>query len=317
MNSASLTMPTVLPRAPLRRRLSNLLYGRSGLLLGILLGPPLIWLGLIYAGSLLMLLSNSFFGLDEFSGQIRHEFTWQNFIDLARPENRDVILRTVVMSLLVTLACALIAFPIAYYMARYTRGRQRAFFYIAIMLPLWSSYLVRVYAWKLILAKEGAVNWLAGQLGLDGVLQALLSLPEIGGPSLSFSRIGTFIVFVYVWLPFMILPIQAAVERIPLSLIEASADLGATPGQTFRTLLLPLALPGVVAGSIFTFSLTLGDYIIPGIIGNSTLYIGQVVYMQQGTAGNLPFAAAFSLVPILIIAVYLMAAKRLGAFDAL
>ncbi|MEM0550746.1 MULTISPECIES: ABC transporter permease [Aeromonas] len=317
MNSASLTMPTVLPRAPLCRRLSNLLYGRSGLLLGILLGPPLIWLGLIYAGSLLMLLSNSFFGLDEFSGQIRHEFTWQNFIDLARPENRDVILRTVVMSLLVTLACALIAFPIAYYMARYTRGRQRAFFYIAIMLPLWSSYLVRVYAWKLILAKEGAVNWLAGQLGLDGVLQALLSLPEIGGPSLSFSRIGTFIVFVYVWLPFMILPIQAAVERIPLSLIEASADLGATPGQTFRTLLLPLALPGVVAGSIFTFSLTLGDYIIPGIIGNSTLYIGQVVYMQQGTAGNLPFAAAFSLVPILIIAVYLMVAKRLGAFDAL
>ena len=317
MNSASLTMPTVLPRAPLRRRLSNLLYGRSGLLLGILLGPPLIWLGLIYAGSLLMLLSNSFFGLDEFSGQIRHEFTWQNFIDLARPENRDVILRTVVMSLLVTLACALLAFPIAYYMARYTRGRQRAFFYIAIMLPLWSSYLVRVYAWKLILAKEGAVNWLVGQLGLDGVLQALLSLPEIGGPSLSFSRIGTFIVFVYVWLPFMILPIQAAVERIPLSLIEASADLGATPGQTFRTLLLPLALPGVVAGSIFTFSLTLGDYIIPGIIGNSTLYIGQVVYMQQGTAGNLPFAAAFSLVPILIIAVYLMVAKRLGAFDAL
>ena len=317
MNSASLTMPTVLPPAPLRRRLSNLLYGRSGPLLGILLGPPLIWLGLIYAGSLLMLLSNSFFGLDEFSGQIRHEFTWQNFIDLARPENRDVILRTVVMSLLVTLACALIAFPIAYYMARYTRGRQRAFFYIAIMLPLWSSYLVRVYAWKLILAKEGAVNWLAGQLGLDGVLQALLSLPEIGGPSLSFSRIGTFIVFVYVWLPFMILPIQAAVERIPLSLIEASADLGATPGQTFRTLLLPLALPGVVAGSIFTFSLTLGDYIIPGIIGNSTLYIGQVVYMQQGTAGNLPFAAAFSLVPILIIAVYLMVAKRLGAFDAL
>lgn len=317
MNSASLTMPSHAPRAPLRRRLSTLLYGRSGLLLGILLGPPLIWLGLIYAGSLLMLLSNAFFGLDEFSGQIRYAFTWQNFIDLARPENRDVILRTLTMSLLVTLACALLAFPIAYYMARYTRGRQRAFFYIAIMLPLWSSYLVRVYAWKLILAREGAINWLAGQLGLDGVLQALLSLPAIGGPSLSFSRLGTFIVFVYVWLPFMILPIQAAVERIPVSLIEASADLGATPGQTFRTLLLPLALPGVVAGSIFTFSLTLGDYIIPSIIGNSTLYIGQVVYMQQGTAGNLPFAAAFSLVPILIIAIYLTVAKRLGAFDAL
>jgi putative spermidine/putrescine transport system permease protein len=277
----------------------------------------LIWLLLIYAGSLLLLLSNAFFGLDEFSGQIRHELTLQNFIDLLRPENLDVMARTIGMSLLVTLACALIAFPIAYYMARYTSGRQQAFFYLAVMLPLWSSYLVRVYAWKLILAKEGVINWLAVQLGAESLLQALLSLPEIGGPSLSFSRIGTFIVFVYVWLPFMILPIQAAVERIPPSLLEASSDLGATPAQTFRTLILPLALPGVVAGSIFTFSLTLGDYIIPGIIGNSTLYLGQVVYMQQGTAGNLPFAAAFSLVPIVIIAIYLAIAKRLGAFDAL
>lgn len=317
MNSASLTMTQPTDRVPLRRRLSNLLYGRSGVLLAVLLGPPLIWLLLIYAGSLLLLLSNAFFGLDEFSGQIRHELTLQNFIDLLRPENLDVMARTIGMSLLVTLACALIAFPIAYYMARYTRGRQQAFFYLAVMLPLWSSYLVRVYAWKLILAKEGVINWLAVQLGAESLLQALLSLPEIGGPSLSFSRIGTFIVFVYVWLPFMILPIQAAVERIPPSLLEASSDLGATPAQTFRTLILPLALPGVVAGSIFTFSLTLGDYIIPGIIGNSTLYLGQVVYMQQGTAGNLPFAAAFSLVPIVIIAIYLAIAKRLGAFDAL
>lgn len=310
-----MTLPT--DRVPLRRRLSNLLYGRSGVLLAVLLGPPLIWLLLIYAGSLLLLLSNAFFGLDEFSGQIRHELTLQNFIDLLRPENLDVMARTIGMSLLVTLACALIAFPIAYYMARYTSGRQQAFFYLAVMLPLWSSYLVRVYAWKLILAKEGVINWLAVQLGAESLLQTLLSLPEIGGPSLSFSRIGTFIVFVYVWLPFMILPIQAAVERIPPSLLEASSDLGATPAQTFRTLILPLALPGVVAGSIFTFSLTLGDYIIPGIIGNSTLYLGQVVYMQQGTAGNLPFAAAFSLVPIVIIAIYLAIAKRLGAFDAL
>lgn len=317
MNSTSLAMTLPTDRVPLRRRLSNLLYGRSGVLLAVLLGPPLIWLLLIYAGSLLLLLSNAFFGLDEFSGQIRHELTLQNFIDLLRPENLDVMARTIGMSLLVTLACALIAFPIAYYMARYTSGRQQAFFYLAVMLPLWSSYLVRVYAWKLILAKEGVINWLAVQLGAESLLQTLLSLPEIGGPSLSFSRIGTFIVFVYVWLPFMILPIQAAVERIPPSLLEASSDLGATPAQTFRTLILPLALPGVVAGSIFTFSLTLGDYIIPGIIGNSTLYLGQVVYMQQGTAGNLPFAAAFSLVPIVIIAIYLAIAKRLGAFDAL
>ncbi|MGL5156900.1 MAG: ABC transporter permease, partial [Aeromonas veronii] len=206
---------------------------------------------------------------------------------------------------------------VAYYMARYTSGKTRALFYVGIMLPLWSSYLVRVYAWKLILAKEGVVSWLADSMGLEWLLDAILSLPVIGGPSLSFSRLGTFIVFVYVWLPFMILPIQVAVERIPRSLLEASSDLGATPAQTFRNLILPLALPGVVAGSIFTFSLTLGDYIIPGIIGNSTMYIGQVVYMQQGTAGNLPFAAAFSLVPILIIAIYLAIAKRLGAFDAL
>ncbi len=264
-----------------------------------------------------MLLSNAFFGLDEFSGQIRHDLGLQNFVALLRAENLDVILRTVGMSLLVTLACALLGFPVAYYMARYTSGKTRALFYVGIMLPLWSSYLVRVYAWKLILAKEGVISWLADTLGLDWLLDAILSLPVIGGPSLSFSRIGTFIVFVYVWLPFMILPIQAAVERIPRSLLEASGDLGATPAQTFRTLILPLALPGVVAGSIFTFSLTLGDYIIPGIIGNSTMYIGQVVYMQQGTAGNLPFAAAFSLVPILIIAIYLTIAKRLGAFDAL
>ncbi len=286
-------------------------------MLAILLGPPLLWLGIIYVGSLLMLLSNAFFGLDEFSGQIRHELGLQNFVALLRAENLDVILRTVGMSLLVTLACALLGFPVAYYMARYTSGKTRALFYVGIMLPLWSSYLVRVYAWKLILAKEGVISWLADTLGLDWLLDAILSLPVIGGPSLSFSRIGTFIVFVYVWLPFMILPIQAAVERIPRSLLEASGDLGATPAQTFRTLILPLALPGVVAGSIFTFSLTLGDYIIPGIIGNSTMYIGQVVYMQQGTAGNLPFAAAFSLVPILIIAIYLTIAKRLGAFDAL
>ncbi|MFB2856166.1 ABC transporter permease [Aeromonas allosaccharophila] len=299
------------------RRLSTLLYGRPGLLLAILLGPPLLWLGIIYVGSLLMLLSNSLFGLDEFSGQVRHELGLQNFVALLRPENLDVIGRTVGMSLLVTLACALLGFPVAYYMARYTSGKTRALFYVGIMLPLWSSYLVRVYAWKLILAKEGVVSWLADSMGLEWLLDAILSLPVIGGPSLSFSRLGTFIVFVYVWLPFMILPIQAAVERIPRSLLEASSDLGATPAQTFRNLILPLALPGVVAGSIFTFSLTLGDYIIPGIIGNSTMYIGQVVYMQQGTAGNLPFAAAFSLVPILIIAIYLAMAKRLGAFDAL
>ena len=168
-----------------------------------------------------------------------------------------------------------------------------------------------------ILAKEGVIGWVFASLGIEPVLEAILSIPMIGGSSLSFSRLGTFIVFVYIWVPFMILPIQAAIERIPRSLLEASADLGGHPSQTFRKVIFPLALPGIAAGSIFTFSLTLGDYIIPGVIGNSTLYIGQVVYMHQGMAGNLPFAAAFSLVPIVVIAVYLTLAKRMGAFDAL
>ena len=175
------------------------------------------------------------------------------------------------------------------------------------MLPLWSSYLVRVYAWKLILAKEGIVTWLAERLELAWLLDAVLAIPVIGGPSLSISYIGTFLVFLYIWLPFMILPIQAALERVPKSMIEASADLGARPGQTFRHVILPLALPGVVAGSIFTFSLTLGDYIIPQIVGNSRLFIGQAVYAHQGTAGNIPLAAAFTVVPIVIMAVYLVA----------
>ena len=175
------------------------------------------------------------------------------------------------------------------------------------MLPLWSSYLVKVYAWKLILAKEGILTWLFGKLHLSWLLDAWLSLPVVGGNSLSVSFTGTFIVFVYVWLPFMILPIQAALERVPANLVEASSDLGASPGQTFRNVLFPLALPGIVAGSIFTFSLTLGDYIIPQIIGTSRLFIGQAVYAQQGTAGNIPLAAAFTVVPIVIMGFYLWA----------
>jgi len=185
------------------------------------------------------------------------------------------------------------------------------------MLPLWSSYLVRLYAWKLLLAKEGAIGWVLAELHLGWLLDALLATPGIGGPSLSFSRLGTFVVFVYMWLPFMILPIQAAIERIPGSLIEASSDLGARGATTFWKVIFPLAMPGIAAGSIFTFSLTLGDYIIPQVIGDSTLFIGQVVVRQQGVAGNIPFAAAFSLVPIVVIGVYLWFAKKLGAFDAL
>jgi putative spermidine/putrescine transport system permease protein len=185
------------------------------------------------------------------------------------------------------------------------------------MLPLWSSYLVKVYAWKLILAKEGILNWIFGKLHLTWLLEGWLALPVIGGNSLSVSYTGTFLVFLYVWLPFMILPVQAALERVPANFLEASADLGATPGQTLRHVLLPLAFPGVVAGSIFTFSLTLGDYIIPQIIGSSRLFIGQAVYAHQGTAGNIPLAAAFTVVPIVIMGIYLWLAKRAGAFNAL
>ena len=304
-------------RQGLMGRLSDLFWRRPNLLLVLMLVPPLLWLGIIYVGSLIALLLQSFFSIDEFSGLINYEFTLATYGELLRPANFDIILRTLLMSAAVTLASAVIAFPIAYYAARYAKGRWKAVFYLGIMLPLWSSYLVKIYAWKLILAKEGILTWAFGKLHLGWLLDAVLSVPIIGGNSLSVSYIGTFLVFVYVWLPYMILPTQAALERVPGNLIEASSDLGAAPGQTFRTVILPLALPGIVAGSIFTFSLTLGDYIIPQIVGSSRLFIGQAVYTQQGTAGNIPLAAAFSVVPIVIMAIYLWLAKRQGAFDAL
>jgi putative spermidine/putrescine transport system permease protein len=303
--------------APAISRLSSTLYQRPRLFLLLLLAPPLAWLGIIYLGSLLSLLLQSFFYIDEFSGTIVREFSLETYKQLFTPAFADVFLRTTLMAAAVTIAAAIIAFPIAYYMVRYASMRVKALLYLAVMLPLWSSYLVRVYAWKLILAKEGIVTWFANQLHLGWLLDLILSIPVIGGPSLSISYIGSFLVFLYIWLPFMVLPIVAALERVPASLTEASADLGAAPRATFRKVILPLAFPGVVAGSIFTFSLTLGDYIIPGIIGNSRPFIGQAVYQLQGTAGNIPLAAAFTVVPIAIMAVYLLAARRYGAFDAL
>ncbi len=298
-------------------RISDVLWRKPKLLLALLLLPPLLWLGVIYIGSLIALLVQSFFSIDEFSGLIRYEFTLKTYGELFRPANYDIIIRTVLMASSVTIAAAIVAFPIAYYAARYARGRMKALFYIGVMLPLWSSYLVKVYAWKLILAKEGIVTWLVDSVGLGFLLEALLRIPVIGGNSLSVSYIGTFLVFLYVWLPFMILPVQAALERVPGNLLEASSDLGASSRQTFRHVIVPLALPGIVAGSIFTFSLTLGDYIIPQIIGSSRLFIGQAVYAHQGTAGNIPLAAAFAVVPIVIMAGYLWMAKKQGAFDAL
>lgn len=286
-------------------------------MLALLLAPPLLYLLVVYLGSLGALLVQSFFALDEFSGMVVPQPTLKTYAGLFSAANLDIIGRTVSMAALVTLADALLAFPIAFYMARYATPRVKAALTLAVVMPLWASYLVRVYSWKLLLAKEGIITWVFAKLGLLGLLERLLALPMIGGPSLSLSMIGTFLAFTYVWLPYMILPIQAALERVPPSLLEASADLGGRSQQTFRHVLLPLAFPGVVAGSIFTFSLTLGDFIIPGIIGNSSRFIGQAVLEQQGTAGNIPLAAAFTMVTIVVMALYLLAARRLGAFEAL
>ncbi|MEZ5828129.1 MAG: ABC transporter permease [Hyphomicrobiales bacterium] len=298
-------------------RLSDLFVARPKLLTFVLLLPPLLWIGIVYVGSLFALLLQSFYSLDDFSGLVVHEFTLSTYAELFEPANLQIILRTVLMATMVTITCAIIAFPIAYYAARYARGWTKALFYLAVMMPLWSSYLVKIYAWKLILAKEGIITWFAELLHLTLPLNWILALPVVGGPSLSFSYIGTYLVFVYIWIPYMILPIQAALERVPVNYIEASADLGADPRQTFWTVIFPLALPGIIAGSIFTFSLTLGDYIVPTIVGNSRLMIGQAVYTLQGTAGNIPLAAAFTVVPMVIMAFYLWMAKRMGAFDVL
>ncbi len=299
------------------RRAANFLFRHPRWALGLLLGPPMLWLGVVYLGSLAALLVQSFFHVDEFTGQVVRSFSLTTYGQLFSPANLDIFKRTTAMAAAVTLAAALLAFPLAYYMARYARGRWKMFLYLGVILPLWSSYIVRVYSWKLILAKEGIVSWFFSAAGLSRVLDGVLAIPGIGGPSLSFSTLGRFLVFLYIWLPYMILPIQAALERVPRSLLEASADLGAPPGRTFRKVTVPLALPGVIAGSIFTFSLTLGDFIIPGTIGDSSLFIGQAVLRHQGTAGNVPLAAAMTVVPMLIMAAYLAWARRLGAFDAL
>jgi putative spermidine/putrescine transport system permease protein len=297
--------------------LSDVFWRQPGLLIALMLALPVLWLGVVYLGSLAALLVQSFYSLDDFSGLIIKEFTLSTYAQLLRPSNFDIIVRTVLMAIAVTVASGIIAFPIAYVAARYARGKWKALFYLGVMLPLWSSYLVKVYAWKLILAKEGILTWLFEVLHIMPVLDAVLAIPGIGGNSLSVSYIGTFLVFVYVWMPYMILPTQAALERVPVNLIDASSDLGGGPFQTFWHVIFPLALPGIIAGSIFTFSLTLGDYIIPQIVGSSRLFIGQAVYAQQGTAGNIPLAAAFSVVPIIIMGLYLWMAKRQGAFDAL
>lgn len=295
----------------------DVLVTRPRLLILLLLLPPLLWLGLVYVTSLVILLAHAFFALDDFSGVIVYQPTLSTLAQLLQPANLDILLRTLSIAAVVTLLSAILAFPLALYIARHARGWRRPVLYLAVMMPLWSSYLVKVYAWKLLLAREGAITWLAQRLHLSFLLDGWLALPVVGGPSLSVSYTGMVLVFTYLWLPFMILPIQASLERLPESLLEAAADLGATPRATLIDVVLPLTLPGIVAGSIFTFSLTLGDYVVPQIVGTSALVLGQAVYTLQGTAGNLPLAAAFAIVPILVMALFLAGARRLGAFDAL
>ena len=296
---------------------SNYLYRRPRVLLALLLLPPLIWFAVVYLGSLAAMLINSFFELDGFTGQVIRHFTLRTYAKLFDPTNLQIFWRTTAMALAVTAACIIAGFPLAYYMARFASRRLKAFLYLAVTLPLWSSYVVRVYSWKLILAQEGIISWFTRLVHLDRLLSTYLSLPYLGGPSLSVSMTGIFIVFVYIWLPYMVLPIQSALERVPNSLVEASGDLGASPAQTFRNVILPLALPGVVAGSIFTFSLTLGDFIVPSLFGSSSFFIGKAVLTYQGTSGNIPLAAAFTMGPIVIMITYLLVARKLGAFDAL
>jgi putative spermidine/putrescine transport system permease protein len=286
------------------RRLSAALYRRPRLVLGILLTPPVLWLVVVYLGSLAIMFLSSLWRLDPTTSAIVREPSLVNYQDVFSPDKPylGVALHTATIALAVTIADAIIAFPLAYYMARVATGRNRQILFIAATLPLWISYLVRVYSWRTILAEEGFLNWALGFVGLSGP-GALGDLPIA-------------IVFSYIWLPFMILPLYAGLERIPTSLIEASSDLGGRAWTTFRRVILPLAFPGLVAGSIFTFSLTLGDYITPALFSGEQ-FIGNVVYGHVGVSGNVPFAAAYATVPVAVIAVYLILARRFGAFDAL
>jgi putative spermidine/putrescine transport system permease protein len=311
MSANALYLRTPLPS------LAGLLQRRRGLLLALLLGPPLLWFCGVYLGSLLSLLWQGFYSFDDFSMSVVPRLTLANYGKIFDHANFEIVLRTLAMASAVTVAAAAISFPIAYFMARHASPALKGFFYVGVMLPMWASYIVKAYSWTVILAKGGIFYWLLDKLHLAGAMDALLTLPYIGGSTLSTSNLGRFLVFTYLWLPFMILPVQAALERVPPNLLQASADLGAGAAQTFRFVTWPLAFPGVVAGSIFTFSLTLGDYIIPQLVGPPGLFVGSYVYVQQGAVGNIPMAAAFTMVPIVLVTIYLAIAKRLGAFDAL
>jgi putative spermidine/putrescine transport system permease protein len=289
-----------------RLRLSAALWRRPWLKAALLLAMPVLAFALVYVGALVSLFISAFWQVDSFTGKVVHVWTLENFRSVVQDKvYRDIAFRTIWMAAAVTVTDAVLAFPLAYFMARIAPRRLRMTLFVLVLLPLWSSYLVRIYSWRVILAKNGALNWALNAVGL----------PDAG---LAYTNTAMWIVFSYVWLPFMILPVYAALERIPQSYLEASGDLGARGGRTFRSVILPLALPGVIAGSIFTFSLTLGDFITPALVGGGKLnFIGNIVEEQIGINGNVPFAAALASVPLIVMAIYLIVAKRLGAFEAL
>jgi putative spermidine/putrescine transport system permease protein len=285
------------------RRIATWLYKRPRIQLGALLAGPLGWLAIAYLGALFILLLNAFWAKDAFTGRVE-PFAWTlaAFQELANTEvYRTIAGRTIGMAILVTVTDVILAFPIAYYMARVASPRVRAVLVIAVLMPLWAAYLVKVYAWRTILQGNGVLEWALTPFGISGP-----GLDEIA---------NSWLVLSYLWLPYMILPIFAGLERIPLSLLEASSDLGGRPGTTFRRVILPLVFPALVAGSIFTFSLTLGDYITPDLVSDAK-FIGNVIY-DNSSLGNLPLAAAYSLLPIAIMTIYLLLARRLGAFESL
>jgi putative spermidine/putrescine transport system permease protein len=290
-----------------RLRLSAILWQRTWLRVLLLLVPPVAAFLVVYVGSLGALFVSAFWAVDAFTGKIVHAWNLDNFRDLFGTSGTYLKIagRTIGIAGAVTIADAILAFPLAYYMARVAKPRTRTLLLVAILLPLWTSYLVRIYAWRTILGHDGALNWTLDKVG-------------IGDVGLLYTNWGMWIVFSYIWLPFMVIPVYAALERIPDNFLEASADLGARGWRTFRSVILPLALPGVVAGSIFTFSLTLGDFITPLLIGGGkNNFIGNVVESYIGINSNIPFAAAFAVIPVLVMAVYLVVARRLGAFEAL
>jgi putative spermidine/putrescine transport system permease protein len=301
-------MATESASAPIaaRRRVSAFFYRRRWLKLIALLIPPFGWMVVVYLAALAVLLATAFWQQDVLSGKIIHTFTWDNIQYVRHDATVHKVTRTTVqMAVIVTLTDIVLAFPLAYYMVRIASRRTRGLLLVGVLMPLWSSYLIKAYTWRLMTSNDGTINWALDKVGL-------------GPLHIAFTQTAMWLAFSYIWLPYMVLPIYAALERIPNSLIEASGDLGGRAWRTLRSVILPLALPGVAAGSIFTFSLTLGDYIMVDLVGgNKTDFLGSLIFRYQGVANDLPLAAAIAIIPVVVITIYLLLVKRLGAFEAL